>query len=182
MPHLPAVLPTFTLDEVDELIVEEPVTVFFSRNFLLMFTALNRFGCGAADADREGCTWVEPNGTSEGREGGALAWASAVVSWRALVSTESVPSTIGLSSAGFSAAGSSADAAFSMGISFTSLPISSGCKVISAVSCAIDASQHACQCILGFLWMSWGRSIEILRHIQHEGRVVDSFTWELPPD
>jgi hypothetical protein len=70
--HLPAELPTFILDEVDEVLVEEPVAVFFSRNFLLIFTALNRFGCGAAGVVREDWPWVVPNGTREGREGGTF--------------------------------------------------------------------------------------------------------------
>jgi hypothetical protein len=39
---------------------------FFSRNFLLMLTALNLLGCGGAGAAAAAC---EPNGTSEERTG-----------------------------------------------------------------------------------------------------------------
>ena len=49
--NVPAGLPAFAMEEAEEPV--EPDAVFFSRNFLLMFEALNRFGWGATGVNED---------------------------------------------------------------------------------------------------------------------------------
>ena len=65
--NLPTELPDLVTDGLEEPAEELDAVL---RNFLLIFTALNRFGCGATGVKVEFEDGIEPKGTREGRGGG----------------------------------------------------------------------------------------------------------------
>lgn len=70
--HLLIGLPVFDMEEAIKVACDPEAVEFFSRNFLLIFMALNRFGWGATGVDEELGLEFDPKGTREGRLVGTL--------------------------------------------------------------------------------------------------------------